>query len=43
MITLHDPDLTHALKEVNGAAMATAQTPDQVVRLLQYAITGQLA
>ena len=42
MITLHDPDLTHALKEVNGAAMATAQTPDQVVRLLQYAITGHL-
>ena len=42
MITLHDPSLTHALKEVNGAAMATAETPDQVVRLLKYAISGQL-
>ncbi len=42
MITLHDPALTHALKEVNGAALATAETPAQVVRLLHYAITGQL-
>ncbi|PIW29888.1 MAG: hypothetical protein COW30_03805 [Rhodospirillales bacterium CG15_BIG_FIL_POST_REV_8_21_14_020_66_15] len=42
MITLHDPSLTHALKEVDGAAMATAETPEQVVRLLKYAITGRL-
>ena len=42
MITLHDPSLTHALKEVNGAALATAETPEQVVRLLKYTITGQL-
>ncbi|MEK9673307.1 MAG: YtoQ family protein [Rhodospirillaceae bacterium] len=43
MITLHDPGLTHALKEVNGAALATAEKPEQVVRLLKYAITGELA
>ena len=42
MITLHDPDLTHALKEVDGAALAVAETPEQVVRLLKYAVTGQL-
>ena len=42
IITLHDPALTHALKEVDGAALATAQTPEQVVKLLKYAISGQL-
>lgn len=42
IITLHDPDLTHALKEVDAAALATAQTPDQVARIFKYVITGQL-
>lgn len=42
IITLHDPELTHALKEVDGAALATAQTPEQVVDVLNYAITGKL-
>ena len=42
MITLHDPDLTHPLKEVDGAALAVAQTPNQVVKLLTYAINGTL-
>ncbi len=42
IITLHDPELTHALKEVDGAALATAQTPEQVVAILRYTITGQL-
>ncbi len=37
IVTLHDPDLTHALKEVDRAAMATAQTPEQVVEILRYA------
>lgn len=36
VITLHDPGLTHALKEVDRAAMATAETPEQVVELLRY-------
>ena len=43
IITLHDPDLRHALKEVDGAAMATAQTPEQVVQILDYVINGRLA
>ncbi|MGD8569982.1 MAG: YtoQ family protein [Gammaproteobacteria bacterium] len=42
VVTLHDPELTHALKEVDGAALATAQTPEQVVNILHYVITGEL-
>ncbi len=40
LITLHDEALTHALKEVDRAAMATAETPEQVVEILSYAVTG---
>jgi YtoQ family protein len=39
IITLHDPDLTHALKEVDAAAQAVCQTPEQVVEILKYVIT----
>ena len=35
-ITLHDPEIVHALKEVDAAAMAWATTPQQVVELLKY-------
>jgi YtoQ family protein len=42
IIVLHDPALTHALKEVDGAALAVAESPDQVVRLLDYTINGRL-
>ena len=42
MITLHDPELTHALKEVDAAALAVAQTPEQVVQLMAYVIEGKL-
>jgi len=41
LITLHDETLTHALKEVDAAAMAVTQTPEQVVEILKYAINGQ--
>jgi len=40
IITLHDAELTHALKEVDRAAMATAESPDQVVEILRYAISS---
>ena len=43
IVTIHDPALGHALKEVDGVAMAVAETPDQVVRILDYAINGRLA
>ena len=42
LITMHDPELGHALKEVDRAALAVAETPEQVVRILHYAIDGQL-
>jgi YtoQ family protein len=37
-ITLHDDNIVHPLKEVDAAAMAWAQTPAQVVELLNYVI-----
>lgn len=40
-ITLHDEDIVHALKEVDGAAMAWAQNPKQVVEILNYVIAQQ--
>ena len=42
IITLHPPELTHALKEVDRAAAAVAETPEQVVQLLRYAVRGEL-
>jgi YtoQ family protein len=42
LITLHDRTLTHALKEVDGAALAVTQTPEQVVAILRYVIEGRL-
>lgn len=41
-ITLHDAAIDHALKEVDGSAQAVAREPEQVVRTLQYVITGVL-
>lgn len=35
-ITLHAADIVHPLKEVDAAAMAWAETPAQVVEVLQY-------
>ncbi|MFI4859191.1 MAG: YtoQ family protein [Phycisphaerales bacterium JB063] len=40
VITLHAPSLTHALKEVDAAASAVAQTPGQVAEVLRYVIAG---
>jgi len=42
IVTLHDSELTHALKEVDGAALAVAETPEQVVRILKYVVEGTL-
>jgi len=36
IITLHDDELNHALKEVDGAANAVCKTPEQVVEILKY-------
>src|SRR5919106_6469764 len=42
IVTLHDPDTTHALKEIDRAAMATAESPEQVVDVLRYVLEGKL-
>ncbi len=42
LIVLHPPEHAHALKEVNAAALAVAETPEQVVALLRYVQTGKL-
>lgn len=38
-ITLHAEDIIHPLKEVDAAAMAWAQTPEQVIELLKYVVS----
>jgi len=40
-ITLHDADIIHPLKEVDAAAMAWAQEPEQVVEILRYVTQGK--
>jgi YtoQ family protein len=40
-ITLHDESIIHPLKEVDGAAMAWAQTPEQIVEILKYVIAAE--
>ena len=42
LITLHPPEHDHALKEVDGAALAVCREPEQVARILRYAIRGEL-
>lgn len=41
LIILHDAQFTHALKEVDAAALAVAEHPEQVVELLTYVIEGR--
>jgi len=36
LITLHAPELTHPLKEIDAIALAVAETPEQVVEILKY-------
>lgn len=43
LIVMHDPSLTHPLKEVDAAALAVVETAEQVVEILQYVLTGDLA
>lgn len=38
LVTLHDAELDHTLKEIDAAAYATARDPDQVVKILHYVI-----
>ena len=40
---MHDKSLTHPLKEVDAAALAVAETPEQIVAVLNYVINGELS
>ena len=42
IITLHDSEFDHALKEVDRAAQGTARDAGQVVNVLRYVIEGKL-
>lgn len=42
LIIMHGPEHQHALKEVDAAALAVAERPEQVVQLLRYVLTGTL-
>ncbi|MEE8156424.1 MAG: YtoQ family protein [Phycisphaerales bacterium] len=41
IITLHSAEQTHALKEVDAAALAVSETPEGVVSILAYVIGSQ--
>ncbi|MFQ5625614.1 MAG: YtoQ family protein [Methyloligellaceae bacterium] len=43
LIIMHGPGHAHALKEVDAAAQAVAETPEQVVAILRYVMTGELS
>jgi YtoQ family protein len=42
LVVLHGSEHAHALKEVDAAALAVAETPAQVAAALDYVITGRL-
>ncbi|MEO1041872.1 MAG: YtoQ family protein [Pseudomonadota bacterium] len=42
IIVNHGDDIVHPLKEVDAAAMAVAETPAQIVEILDYVIHGNL-
>ncbi len=42
LIVMHPPEHQHALKEVDAAALAVTETPNEVVEILQYVIDGSL-
>ncbi len=41
LVVLHPPEHIHALKEVDAGALAVGETPEQVVEILEYVITGR--
>ncbi len=40
IIVIHDAGIAHALKEVDSAALAVAETPEQVADVLGYVVHG---
>ena len=41
LIVMHDPKITHPLKEVDAAAQAVCETPEQVVEIFKYIVGDQ--
>ena len=42
LIVVHKADHAHALKEIDAAALAVVQKPEQVVQILRYVLDGKL-
>jgi YtoQ family protein len=42
LVVVHGAEHQHALKEVDAAANAVAETPEQVVAILRYTLNGTL-
>ena len=42
LIVMHQAEHQHALKEVDAAALAVVETPQQVVDILRYVLEGRL-
>lgn len=40
LVVMHGPEHAHALKEVDGAALAVVETPAQVAQILRYVLEG---
>ena len=42
LIIMHPPEHQHALKEVDAAALAVVESPEEIVQILKYVIDGTL-
>jgi YtoQ family protein len=42
LIVQHSAAITHPLKEVDAAAMAVCETPEQIVEVIKYVMTSKL-
>ena len=42
LIIMHASEHAHALKEIDGAALAVVESVDQIVEILRYVIRGEL-
>ena len=42
LVIIHPEEHGHALKEVDAAALAVTESPEQVAQILQYVTTGNL-
>ena len=42
LIVMHGPEHQHALNEIDGAALAVVDTPEQITKILNYVINGAL-